>query len=90
MVSRDIMFDEVSCYYPSQVISFKNINHNNENDICSKPVIEIPLPSNALTDIDSSSSSSVSTPIIFLSPMIEQSDRGSNDIHEEKIQILRR
>ena len=89
VLSRDVMFNEVSHYYPSQVISFKNINHNNESDICSKTMIESLLSSNACMYFDSSSFSFIFASIISSSSMVEQSDKRSNDVYEEKILILR-
>ena len=65
MVSQDIVFDKVSCYYLSQVISFEKINHNNKSDICSKPVVEFSLSYNTPIDFSLTSSSFASTILIL-------------------------
>lgn len=74
VVSWDIIFDKKISYYPPQVVSFENINHDNESSICSKSMVEFPLSSNAPMDFSLSSSLYISIPIISSSPMVEQSD----------------
>ena len=90
VVSRDIMFDDVSSYYLLQAVFFYNINHNSENDICLRLVVEFPLSYSIPMNFDSSSSLSVSIFIISSSAMVEQSDKESNDFYEEEIPMLRR